>query len=84
MIQVPISNKPTFEDPSITDPAERERLFWKIDHVRRYGLDISDRLSAAGFAVDTVFGYQLVEPDQLVKTGIYPNDLVFHCRKRVR
>jgi SAM-dependent methyltransferase len=83
MIQVPISNKPTFEDQSITDPAERERLFWKTDHVRLYGLDISDRLSAAGFEVEPVFAYQLVEPDQLLKTGIYPKDLVFNCRKRV-
>jgi len=83
MIQVPISNKPTFEDQSITDPAERERLFWKTDHVRLYGLDISDRLSAAGFEVEPVFAYQLVEPDQLMKTGIYPKDLVFNCRKRV-
>jgi methyltransferase family protein len=82
MIQVPVSNNPTFEDPSITDPAERERLFWKTDHVRLYGLDISDRLRTAGFEVDAVFGYQLAEPDRLVETGIYPKDVVFHCRKR--
>jgi SAM-dependent methyltransferase len=83
MIQVPISSRPTFEDPSITDPAERERLFWKTDHVRLYGLDISDRLRAAGFEVDTVFGHELVEPSGLAQAGIYPKDLVFHCRKRV-
>jgi len=82
MIQVPVSNKPTFEDPSITEPAERERLFWQADHVRLYGLDISDRLRAAGFEVDAVFAHQLAEPDRLVETGIYPGDVVFHCRKR--
>jgi SAM-dependent methyltransferase len=81
MIQVPISGKPTFEDPSITNPAERERLFWQVDHVRLYGLDITDRLTEAGFAVETVFGGQLVPSDQLVRTGIYPRDLVFLCRK---
>ena len=61
-----------------------KRLFWKTDHVRLYGLDISDRLQAAGFEVDQVFGHELVEPDQLARMGIYPNDLVFHCRKGAR
>ena len=81
MIQVPISSKPTFEDPSITDSAARERLFWQADHVRLYGLDIADRLIEAGFEVGTVFGHELVPADQLVRTGIYPRDLVFMCRK---
>ena len=82
MIQVPISSKPTLEDSSITDPAERERLFWQADHVRLYGLDLADRLTEAGFEVGTVFGHQLVPSDQLVRTGIYPRDPVFLCRKR--
>jgi len=84
LIQVPVSSKPTFEDPSITDPAERERLFWKSDHVRLYGVDISDRLSATGFDVSPVFGHQLGGPDELARMGIYPNDLIFHCRKGTR
>jgi SAM-dependent methyltransferase len=82
MIQVPISSKPTFEDSSITDPAERERLFWQADHVRLYGLDISERLTDAGFEVEIVFGDQLVASDQLERMGIYPRDVVFLCRKR--
>ena len=27
--------EPTVEDPSITDPQERERLFGQVDHVRK-------------------------------------------------
>src|SRR5215467_1273171 len=81
MFQVPHSSQPTFEDPSITDPAERERLFWQADHVRLYGLDIADRLREAGFEVETVFSDELVAPAQLVRTGIYPRDAVFLCRK---
>ena len=42
LIQVPISKKATLEDPSVTDPGERERLFWQNDHVRLYGLDIKE------------------------------------------
>ena len=37
----------TDEDPSITDPAERERRFLQYDHVRLYGEDYPDRLAAA-------------------------------------
>src|SRR5262245_6184809 len=48
LIQVPMSKKGTIEDPSITDAGERERLFGQSNHVRRYGLDIKDRLAAAG------------------------------------
>jgi SAM-dependent methyltransferase len=39
----------TIEDPSVSDPSERARLFGQDDHVRRYGLDYLDRLAAAGF-----------------------------------
>jgi hypothetical protein len=39
----------TFEDASVTDPAERERAFFQRDHVRIYGRDFADRLARAGF-----------------------------------
>lgn len=41
----------TLEDPSITDRAERERLFGQYDHVRMYGRDYPDRLVEAGFRI---------------------------------
>ena len=41
----------TVEDPTVTDPAEREKLFGQRDHVRRYGLDVVTRLEDAGFEV---------------------------------
>lgn len=42
----------TFEDPSVTDPAERTRLFGQYDHRRIYGRDYADRLREAGFEVE--------------------------------
>ena len=51
VILVPITAASTIEDPSITDPKERERLFGQWDHVRRYGPDFADRLREAGFDV---------------------------------
>lgn len=43
----------TFEDFSVTSPEERLRLFDQHDHVRKYALDIKDRLKKAGFEVTT-------------------------------
>lgn len=42
----------TFEDDSITDPAERTRIFGQYDHRRNYGRDYADRLREAGFEVE--------------------------------
>lgn len=50
----------TYEDWSVTDPADRERVFGQFDHVRVYGRDYFDRLDAAGFDIDAVpFAAQL-------------------------
>jgi SAM-dependent methyltransferase len=56
ILQVPISDALTLtrEDPAVTEPHERERMFGQADHVRIYGRDYSDRLSAAGFVVEVV------------------------------
>lgn len=53
ILQVPQDTgaKKTYEDPTITDPSEREKHFLQKDHVRLYGLDYSERLSAVGFKV---------------------------------
>jgi len=41
----------TYEDPSITSPAEREKHFGQSDHVREFGLDYPRRLEKGGFNV---------------------------------
>lgn len=41
----------TLEDPSITDPLEKERFFGQNDHMRKYGRDYGDRLRKGGFKV---------------------------------
>jgi SAM-dependent methyltransferase len=56
IFQVPLENHraATFEDDSITDRAERARIFGQYDHVRIYGMDYFDRLRAIGFEVKAV------------------------------
>lgn len=54
IMQTPIDlqRATTDEDASVTDPAERVRRFGQSDHVRVYGRDFFDRLSAAGWQVE--------------------------------
>jgi hypothetical protein len=53
----PILVERTYEDLTITDPAERRRRFGQEDHVRRYGWDYIGRLEDSGFAVEVIRGY---------------------------
>jgi len=69
VVQVPVSDSTTHEDPSITDPRERLRLFGQCDHVRVHGLDIVERLETAGFAVQTVKGFDLASTSRTKKSS---------------
>jgi SAM-dependent methyltransferase len=55
----------TFEDPSVTDPDERQRLFGQDDHVRVYGWDYLDRLRDAGFEMEVVRMAESLEPEEI-------------------
>ena len=48
------SRATTFEDDTITDKAERTRLFGQYDHRRLYGRDYDDRLRSVGFKVERI------------------------------
>ena len=56
VITVPIDEKlpRTYEDPSISSPADRKKHFGQWDHVRFYSMDIEQRLERAGFQVEVV------------------------------
>lgn len=56
ILMVPYNEKleKTFEDPNITDPKERAKVFGQYDHVRIYGRDYFDRLKTVGFQVNPV------------------------------
>lgn len=48
------SRAETFEDDTITDPAERTRVFGQYDHRRIYGRDYAERLRSAGFEAEEI------------------------------
>lgn len=81
VLQVPITAERTFEDPSIVEPAERERVFGQWDHVRRYGPDYADRLADAGFRVATVSAAEIATPAEIAAMRLDATEVIFHCRR---
>ena len=82
ILLVPITAEATVEDPSVTDPAERLRLFGQDDHVRRYGPDYVDRLREAGFNVATTRASDLVPADEAARMGLTPAaGEIYFCTK---
>ena len=79
LIMVPIHDAPTDEDPSITDPEERDRRFGQNDHVRYYGMDIVDRFEAAGFRTEVLTAADLLPADGRARHGVEVDDVLFVC-----
>ena len=75
-IQVPMKGDVTHEDPGVTDPQERYRLYGQDDHVRQYGSDFIDRLREAGFEVLVLPKHQLADPDKLDRLSVRCEDEV--------
>lgn len=75
LLTVPLNptRETTYEDSSIQNPAERNAHFNAPDHRRYYGLDFTDRVSAAGFAVET---YRVPPPVE-VRHGLLPMEWLY-------
>lgn len=81
ILQVPIKDKfltkmtaKTFEDFSITEPKERERVFGQSDHVRIYGRDYKGRLESAGFKVKVEKFVDSLKKGEVEKFALLPNE----------
>ena len=85
ILMVPIFPKKyplTFEDFSIRDPQDRERVFGQHNHVRICGLDYSERMEEAGFKVQTLRPFDLLSRDEMVRFAVPPNESpIFACSK---
>jgi hypothetical protein len=79
LLSVPINGTraKTYENPAITDPNARYYHFRGYDHKRLYGLDFSDLLESAGFAVE-IFR---LPPDQEIRYGLLPDEWLYIARK---
>jgi SAM-dependent methyltransferase len=79
ILTVPLNptRQTTHENPAITDAPERQAHFGAPDHVRYYGLDFVDRLTEAGFQVDTF----REPPEAEVEYGLLRDECLFLARK---
>ncbi|QFG52706.1 class I SAM-dependent methyltransferase [Chryseobacterium sp.] len=78
ILQVPMKNSlpETYEDFSVTDPKERQRLFGQYDHVRWYGMDYFARLESVGFRVDVNFYSRTFSEAERKKYGLMENEIL--------
>lgn len=67
----------TFEDPTITSPEERERVFGQSDHLRIFGNDVPQLLESAGFRVRVV-GADAFPPEVVRRHVLFPPVLSAH------
>jgi SAM-dependent methyltransferase len=82
IVQVPPSDLPeTFEDPSVTSPAERERLFGQYDHVRICGADYGQRLEESGFDVESVDYVARLDPATRQRHGLWTGEPFYVCMR---
>lgn len=78
ILQVPLSlnSEKTTEDPTITQPEDRERFFGQFDHVRIYGQDYFTRLESVGFKIKKCHLY----PD-FPNYGLSKKEYIIEARK---
>lgn len=82
LIMVPPSDLAvTAEDPSVTNPSERERLFGQHDHVRLCGADYKERLAEPGFQVEAVDYPEQLGPEKRARYGLRVGEPFYICDK---
>lgn len=83
VFQIPqdLNRERTYEDFSITLPAERAKHFGQYDHVRIYGKDYFDRLKAVGFKVDQIEYTNSLSADLIKKYCLTKGEILPVCSK---
>ena len=83
ILQIPqdLKRKNTFEDDSITDRKERERIFGQYDHVRIYGRDYFDKLRSIGFKVKEVDYTNQLSTEEIDKYRLAKGEVIPVCYK---
>jgi len=85
IFQVPIDTNSLYtqEDKNVTDPKERERLYWQDDHLRLFGLDYGARLEAAGFKVTESDFVNTLSPFLVERYALPKGEIIYFCEKIV-
>ena len=83
IFQVPIDmkRKKTFQDNSITDKKERNKIFGQYDHVRVYGVDYFIKLKNAGFKVEEIDYTRSLSNAEIQRYSIAKGEIIPVCTK---
>ena len=83
IFQVPMdyNRDTTFEDFSVTNKKERNKLFGQYDHVRIYGLDFFDRLQKVGFTLERCEYTSKLSKEDIIKFCLPTKEIIPICRK---
>lgn len=78
IFQIPqdLNRAETFEDDTITDKAERAKIFGQYDHVRVYGRDYFDKLRSIGFKVEEVDYTANLSEDDITKYCLAKGEII--------
>ena len=71
----------TLEDPSITDPLKREKIYGQNDHMRKYGKDYGERLRKAGFKVSEDNFLTELSDDKRKRYALPEEEVIYFCEK---
>lgn len=83
IISFPIcTERATFEDPSVTSPSQRLRIYGQEDHVRLYGYDCAKYLERYGFSVESYTVKECLPPREAKRQSLILDDTAFVCRKK--
>ena len=82
ILQSPVYDiEKTLEDQSITEPAERERIFGQRDHVRKFGKDYAERLRNSGLKIEENNFVKQIGPEAIKKFALPKDEVIFVCKK---
>lgn len=72
----------TFEDATITNSAEREKLFGQSDHARKYGRDYSSRIALSGLKPSEDKFVQELSEDERARYCLHENEIIYKAIKQ--
>ncbi len=86
ILQVPFFSpvpETTFEDNTITDKREREKIFGQDDHVRKYGQDYASRINASGLVAEKNNFAQTLSKEIIARASIMENEVLYIGKKTI-
>ncbi|MCE7863505.1 MAG: methyltransferase domain-containing protein [Bacteroidetes bacterium CHB5] len=86
ILQVPFFSpvpETTFEDNTITDKREREKIFGQDDHVRKYGQDYASRINASGLIAEKNNFAQSLSKEIIARASIMENEVLYIGKKTI-